>query len=401
MNTNEFVTDGWRDDAVSPDLKATVLAKLGQREKARHKYALAFGFLATGAGVVALSGVFLFGTPTVTLAQVMAASSKVDSYTVTNRRIMGPDKGNGFSFIMRVSGDAVCQTEKSGNPWKGDGSFGYIDKTGSLTYFANLKIALLDNRERNIAEFIRIPEISSMLKDFKASKVEQGFEYEGRKVTRFTFKRKVHDYDIDQELLADPKTNLPIKFTSMRDSRSWGDEWIYDYTPIDRSTIKPSIPVGAETIDLVPQRVRFAEILTHSKSDVPTFLSSPLHETVLIVRSKAVKEGQLQAFSVLAKSKLTGKTKSFKGYVDFMGRGEFTIGGQDYLSLKLQTEEDRNQNAFDASDTLSGSVLIDNYKKKMIIPFENVSGLKVGFEMAITAPFRKTYKAPKLGYQGK
>ncbi len=402
MITNEIVTEGWRDDAVNPDLKATVLAKLGQREKARHKYALTFGFLATGASVVALSSVFLFGTPTITLAQVIAAGSKVDSYTVTNRRIMGPDKGNGFSLILRVSGDALCQSVRHAKSSNRDGSFGYIDSNGSINYFAQLNIALLDTRERSTEAYKKIPAISSMLKDFKASKVEQGFEYQGRKVTRFTFKKKVHDYDIDEELLADPKTKLPIKFTSMRDNRSWGDEWVYDYTPLDRASIKPKIPAGTKIIDLVLQRKQFVEALSQSSKTIPMFLSSSAYETVLIVKKSVAKNFQFLAYSAEVKSNASGKIKRFRGNEVFQdGRNEFMIGSQEYFCINLRSEEDRLANAFDTSDNLSGSITIENYKANSTIQFANIPGLQVGFVDSIIEPFRKPAIRKKLGYQKK
>jgi hypothetical protein len=402
MNTNEFVTDGWRDAAANPDLVAVVLARLRQREKARHKRVLAYGFLATGTGSAALSALFLFGTPAVTLAQVIAAGSKVDSYTATNRRIMGPDKGNGFSFIKRVSGDALCQTVRHANPSKRDRSFGYIDANGSITYFAEQKIALLDSHERSTAAYKKIPEITSMLKDFKASKIDQGFEYEGRKVTRFTFKRKVHDYDIDEELLADPNTKLPIKFTSMRDNRSWGDEWIYDYTPLDRASIKPIIPAGTKIIDLVPQRKQFVEALSQSSSTIPLFLSSSAHETVLIVKKSVAKNFQFLPYSADVRSNASGKNKHFRGNEFFQdGRNEFVIGSQEFFCINLQSDADRLTNAFDASDTLSGSITIENYKANSTIQFADIPGLQVGFVDSIIEPFRKPAIRKKLGYQKK
>lgn len=401
MNTTEFVIDGWRDETVNPELKNVVSAKLAQRHKSQRRGILAFGFLATGASAAILSAVLLLGGSTLTLAQVVAAGSKVDSYTVTNRRIMGVDKGNGFSLIKRVSGDAYSQTFKGALPRKDDGTFGYVDSHSSISYWAQFKVAFLDSRERSTDAYRRIPEISTMLKDFKASKVEQGYEYEGRKVTRFTFKRKVHDYDIDQELLADPKTNLPIKFTSMRDNRSWGDEWSFDYTPIDRASIKPEIPPETKIIDLVPQRKHLVDVLSRSSGPIPTFLSSPLHETVFIVKKSEVKNQQFMMFKAEVKSKLTGKTKHFHGTEMFQsGQNEFKIGSQEYVCVRLQTEEDRDGNAFAASDALTGSITEEGFRFKKTTRFSDVRGTEVGVVHSILAPFRIPGKPQKLGYQG-
>ncbi|MEI8281091.1 MAG: hypothetical protein WCG75_01680, partial [Armatimonadota bacterium] len=316
MNNYEFPTDGWRDLSVDSALKSKILVKLDHRERSRTKLFVGLGFLSTGLGAAGLSAFFLFGTPTTTLAQVIEAGSKVKSFTWTNRRIMGPEKGNGWTTITRVSGDALLSEHKAGIPSRNDGTFGYSDSQQRIHYFGQFKLALIDGPGNKGAIIDEIPKISRILKDFKSSKIEKDFAWNGRKVTRFTFKNKNHDYDIDQELLADPQTNLPLKFISMRDNRSWGDEWTFDYSPIDKKTLKPTIPADAKVVDLRPQRQKLMATLSHSKSDVPTWLSSSLFESVLIVKKSAVLQNQFMQFEADVTSEQLKKTIHFKGYVD-------------------------------------------------------------------------------------
>ncbi len=406
MNNYEFPTDGWRDLAADPALSSKVLLNLDRREKTRHRRVLAFGFLSTGVGAAGLSTFFLFGTPTTTLAQVLEAGSKVTSFTETNRRIMGPEKGDGFSTITRVSGDVFLREHKNAHPSSSDGTFGYSDSHQRIHYYGQFKLALIDGPGQMREAFDRIPKITWFLKDFKASKVENNYIWNGRKVTRFTFKNKNHDYDIDEELLADPQTNLPLKFISMRDKRSWGDEWLFDYSPIDKKTLKPTIPAGAKIVDLRPQREKLVATLSHSKVDVPTWLSSSMFESVLIVKKSAALQNQFMQFEADVTSELLKKTIHFRGIVEPNYHPAIKVNGQDYWQFNLVREGDRLKNTFVPTDRLSGSITFSSYQfppiiegRKKTFTFKNIAATEVGYAHYVVAPFMLTDVRPMLGGQ--
>ncbi len=406
MNNYEFPTDGWRDLSVDSALKTKFLLNLDRHERSRTKLFVGLGFLSTGLGAAALSTFFLFGTPTTTLAQVIEAGSKVSSFTWTNRRIMGPEKGGGFTTISRVSGDVILSEHKESMPSRNDGTFNYSDSNQQIYYFGRFKLALIDGPEKKREIINQIPKMSNFLKDFKSSKVEKNYDWNGRKVNRFTFKNKNHDYDIDEELLADPKTNLPIKFICMRDNRSWGDEWTFDYSPIDKKTLKPTIPPEAKLVDLRPQRQKLVANLSHSKSDVPTWLSSSLFESVLLVKKSAAVKNQFMVFEADVTSELAKKKIHFRGNVDPIYQPCIKVNGQDYWQFNLVRQEDLLKNTFDSADHLSGSITFHpaEYQSKSAmqpktITFRDVAATQVGYVDFLVEPFKVPYARPQLGGQ--
>ena len=402
MNDIDISTVGWRDQPETPLLKDKILRKIDAREKSQRRRVLAFGFLTTGVTAAGISAFFLFGAAPITLAQVMEAGSKVKSFTEKYRRIMGPEKGGGWTDISHVSGDTFYTEVKNTIPAHDDGTFSYTDSKQRIHYFGRFKLAFIDGPGQKRDPSDQIPKITTFLKDFKASKVEKDFDWNGRKVTRFTYKKKTHDYDIDEELLADPQTHLPLKFMSMRDNRSWGDEWIFDYTQVDKATLKPTIPNEAKVVDLRPQREKLLAILSHPKSDVPTWLSSSLFESVLIVRIAAMPPNQLIRYEADIRSSLQGKTIHFSGYVDTSGQRNLKVNGQEYCQINLIREQDRLKNTFSPSDHLSGNIAIailtgGGQAKK--VSFNDLPATEVGHADFVVAPFRVPYVRPKLGWQ--
>ena len=402
MNDTEFLTEGWRDQSADPRLVDRVLRNLNQRERSQRKWFIALGFLATGGGAAATSAFFLFGATPLTLAQVIEAGSKVKSFTETNRRIMGDESKRGFSIIKKVSGDAVFTEFKqaAGAPDRGR-DYGYGDSKETITFMGYVNTAFVDGPRDFGDRYREVPQISVLLKDFKASKVERDFEWEGRKVTRFTFKNKVHDYDIDQELLADPKTNLPLKFTSMRDNKSWGDEWTFDYRPVDRANLKPDLPKDAKVIDLGPERSRFVKAIEHSNAVVPMFLTSSLLETTLLVKAVGHYSNSFLQYEVKVHS-AAGKSYTATGYTDPTYIRDLRFGSQRYwqLSLRDHQADMKGSGTFTAEDRLSGTVTVRFGKNQSkVITFKDVKGIDVGWVEAVVHPFMVPMAKIKLGYQ--
>lgn len=285
MSTQEIQTDRWRNPAIDPALKAHVLQKLDRHDKARKTRVFVLSFAATSGGAFAASFIFLFGSTTVTLAQVIAADSRTRSLTVITRRIMGPEKGGGFTVTRRILGDMI-RTEASGEMYFGKGNFAYADSTKSIRYLPVFKLAVVDQPFKSYTASLKPPKITDMLKNFNAAKVENNVQWNGRTVTRFTYKAKLTNTDVDEELIVDPKTKLPIRLISMRDNRSWGDEYSYDYSKIDPSVMTPIIPEGTQTIDQREERKGIEKAILGNPSVAPVVVVSPYEVGVLVKRSE-------------------------------------------------------------------------------------------------------------------
>ena len=66
-------------------------------------------FVVAGLASTTALGVFAFATlsvPQVSLGQVVEATKQVRTYTMVNRRIMGPEKRNGFSIKIVQDGES-------------------------------------------------------------------------------------------------------------------------------------------------------------------------------------------------------------------------------------------------------------------------------------------------------
>lgn len=368
MNDQPIETQGWRDQSPRTTLKGEIMEKALSVQARRRFSPFAAGLVGSGIGVTALVMVTLMSVSQVSLAQVMAADAKADSITIVNRRIMGEDKGNGFTITTKTTKD-VRSTSVTRYGADSPESWGYSDQKQVMWYRASLNLAIYDQPNRKSST----PRLtaSQILKDFKAAKVEKNFDWKGRKVTRFTYKAKLRSTDVDEELLVDPKTNLPIQFISMRDNGSWGDEWHYDYSKLDFKNLKPKIPAGTEIIDNRKQRVLMQNILAKATSQVPLVQVAPFQVGILVAKNLVREKGETK-FEIKLKTKL-GETKVYSGSASPLVLQTVKAGGRQYYLLLATNQEDSSWKDKSFGDRVSGSVTVDG----KTLSFSNLPAMRI------------------------
>jgi hypothetical protein len=370
MNDQPIETQGWRDQSPRITLKGEILEKALASPASRRFSPFAAGIVGSGIGVVALSAVMLFSTAPISLAQVIAADEKAESITIVNKRIMGEDKGNGFTVTTKsTSGVTLSTVVRSGS--KSPESWGYSDKQNVIRYMDGYKLAVFDAPGAPTRNIRRL-KASEILKDFKAAKVEKNFDWNGRKVIRFTYKAKLRTTDVDEELLVDPKTNLPIRFISMRDNGSWGDEWNYDYSKLDAKALKPKISSETEVIDNRKVRAKMQEIVSASKSQIPLVEVGPAEIGVLVPADWAPKKGDIK-FEIKLSTK-DGSEKVFSGTTSPVNPQTTQVGRHRFLAL-IANQFDSYWKDKSFGDKVSGSVTVNGKKH----PFSDLPVVKTGY----------------------
>ncbi len=395
----QWNTEGWRDHEPSDFLRQSILDRVARPPKSYRQRWLTLGLVGSGLGAAALSTIFLFAASPVTLAQVIAADDKANSVTIVNRRLMGPEKGGGFTVITKQVGKYWRVDLQNPSFPLNDKVVTYGDGETSIGIRPYLKLAVIDGPAKNYGVLEGRPKVSSLLKDFNAAKVQKNFDWKGRKVTRFTYKAKVRGTDVDQELLVDPSTDLPIRFISMRDHRSWGDEWTYDYSTLDPASLKPEIPSSFETIDDREQRKKMTATVEGRQNTVSLAAVSP-YNIALFVDPSIVPQVMTQ--TTLKYQGTDGKLHSINGF--FWGQAQEVVGkgtvnnlhlhifggevhiGQRYLQMLVFNSPDLNswkQNWL--KDQLSGELMIGKKSYKI----DNADVIRVGEVYRATAPFFK------------
>ena len=392
MNDQHFDTTGWRDQSPSLLLKGDILGKVARQDRTRRLKVLGLGLVTSGLGFAALSSVLLFSSAPLTLAQVIAADEKAVSMTCINRRIMGDPKKSSFTTTTREVADVMTIVVTSNSNPKGV-MFGYIDRTGTVTVDTRFNLVTLDNRQKLSSYAYRRPKLSEFLKDFKNSKVEKDFDWNGRKVTRFTCKVVLNNTDVDQELLVDPKTSLPIRFTNLRDHRSWGDEYTYDYSKLDPKSLKPSIPNDALIVDHAKLRTEIVKIASSSNASIPFLDSSPYQLAIPLKLSLLPKLG-LTNFE-LRISTTNGAIEMYKGTFGRFGSSCIRLtGGDDKTSAKdfaVLTVDQLNPHWKDDGfkDNVNGSLIVNG----KTYTFSKLPVIKSGFLPLLLQAFEDKYKA--------
>ncbi|HLO99951.1 MAG TPA: hypothetical protein VK171_15250, partial [Fimbriimonas sp.] len=283
-----------------------------------------FGFAATGGGAFVASVFFLVAPTPVTLAQVIEADAKTKSVTIINRRIMGPEKGGGFTITRKILGDIV-KTSVSRMTHDDVGNFDYSDSKQSVRYMPSLNVAILDGPSRYHALNAKPPSLAQSLRNMRVSHVETDFDWNGKKVTRFTFKGMVRDSFIEDELIADPNTKLPIQFTRMRENRAWGDVYEYDYSKIDPLEMTPIVPDGTQMIDHRLVRKELESVVPRKETIGLAVLASPVEAAVLIDRKLLPKTGPF-TFGL----KVGSQTTPITSQMDLRTSGNLLIGSREY-----------------------------------------------------------------------
>ena len=321
-----------------------------------------------------------------TLAQVLQAELQAESITVVNRRIMGADKGGGFTITTWMYRDKFRAEVQQAAATQPTHDFYYSDREGTTWYVEKMRLAVLDERMKGQPQMPSAPRASELLKDFSAAHVQTSYDWNGRTVTRFTYTAEVGNTDVDQELLVDPQTKLPIKFTSMRDGRSWGDEWTYDYTKIDPSRLNPVLPEGTRLLDHRKQRLEMARIAKAATGQV-AMAQIGLDKIALLVRPDLLVTGGFRPFEVRMRAS-DGSVKAFKGNYNLNVNGPLRVGGKALVPISSSGSTlHREEKWF--GPRVSGNLLVGG----KTYAFENLPVIEAGNVFTLNMPFTKAYRA--------
>jgi hypothetical protein len=193
--------------------------------------------------------------PSLSLAQVAKAFDHHTQYTITNTRILG----NGTKIKL--------VTYRDGSRWRFQDSFGLPDRTVTIVSPpSGAKLVLVDDRHEPRANEFRV---ERLLRPGAKGNYERNVLWNGRRVDRFTVNATYRDsgrtQTLDQVLIADPKTKLPIQMTIMRDSAKWGDVWDYQFGPPPESVFNVEIPASAAVYDHREQRRKLPSQLVNGQ----------------------------------------------------------------------------------------------------------------------------------------
>jgi len=230
---------------------ASLIAQIAQTPKRPVSWKfLITGISVAGAGTLVVSMAF---APRISLGNVVKAQSLVKQFSLVNTRLLGGNK------IM------VVETYSDGNRWSStsrneNGTYSRIVMDGSKTYRINHFPTFIDTLE--IDEATPMPRwmfsIDALLRKGNKASIQYGLTWHGQKVDRFTSQSTYRDrgktQTLDQEILADSKSHLPLVMKIMRDKGSWGDTWEYNYGPVSADRFAVNAPKTAQLVDLIAER---------------------------------------------------------------------------------------------------------------------------------------------------
>lgn len=385
MNDTEIHLPNWRNPASGPELKAKVLGKVSRCLRVRKARVLWFGFAATGGGAFVASVVFLVAPTPVTLAQVIEADAKAKSVTITNRRIMGPEKGGGYTTTRKILGKAMRKSVSNGRGF-GEGNFAYSDATQSTRYLPAFNLAVVDGPLRSYEYFVKPPSINTLLRNLKAARVENNVDWNGRKVTRFTYSGLNGANKVDEVLLVDPATKLPIKFSRLFADGAWGDEFDYDYSPLEPSDMAPIVPQGTQTIDHRLVRQALKREVESKRTVMPAVLISPYEVGVLVERKKMPTKGQF-----VVELKVGSMEKPIKSVCDLTTIGNMLVGSQEYGLASIHDAR-LNWAGLRESKITSGEMTISSGSKRKTYRLSAVPVFASGDVYSLIRPFSDRFR---------
>jgi hypothetical protein len=227
-------------------------------------------------GVATVVGALVLGTamhPTVSLAQVAAAQSGQLEYVVTETNGVGTGApwtittsrdGNRWSVLFSSIGPKRTPAKK-----EIQSAFARLIMDGTRTVQIISNPSLLDVVElddpKPIPDDYRF-DIKRLLRSDSKLKTILGTKWHGQKVDRFEAKGTYRDsgktQTIEQLVIADAVTHLPIHSEEFRDSHSWGSVTDYEYRHPPENVFEYKISPKAKVFDLHKQRAEFVAGLT-------------------------------------------------------------------------------------------------------------------------------------------
>lgn len=241
-------------DADIPAPPPNLLAQLRMEPRStRSLWALPAAATITAA-IAATTIVGLGLRPTPSLAAVVRALRAQSQYTVKT--------------TLKQPGGRTVTRYRNGALWRSAYGFGSADRT--VVFDPRNRFVLIDSpREVAIGETFAESNIDRLLNPNLKIKVEYGVLWHGRKVDRYL----AHGVDasggepqsINQEVIVDPSTNLPIQMT-LKEGDNPTRIQDYDFSAPPASLFSVSIPPEMKTYDLVAQKRQIAADLAASKA---------------------------------------------------------------------------------------------------------------------------------------
>lgn len=257
--TDEWVATTLRDvrlPAAPPDLTANML-------RPRNKHRLRT-WIAASSGALTMVLLVIVATlpPSVSLAQVAQAQAGQNAYMVVNTRTLG----DGKTFTVAECHDGArwsvhVRSPGSSTEWvtvmDGHQTIAIGQTPGGQVYVER------DTARPSSRRFSF--DVQALLAQNGKPKVTRSISWHGRTVDRFEVHADYRDrgkkQTLDQIVIADAKSHLPLRVEVYRDHRSWGDTWDYEYRRPDERMFKVKIPASAQLFDLPQARARLQKSL--------------------------------------------------------------------------------------------------------------------------------------------
>jgi hypothetical protein len=271
----------------------------------------------------------LSAQPALSLAQVARAQGAHAQYTIVNTRIMGKGHANFKTSYYR-----------DGKLWRRGAQFGLTDRTVTVRRHEPLyNFVELDDPRPPVEDDFRI---DRLLRHHVKPKIERNVPWNGRQVDRFSLSltyRAGKEETFDQEVIADPKTHLPIRMTIMRDSGKWGDVWDYNFEKPPSTVWEPQIDPKAKVYDNRKLRKELAKKLVDAP--VAGVLLDEFYRVVLLMDPNSARPslGNVGATIEGISPELTG---SFVDASSSVGaHGQLTLGGRQLRAISVGLPYDR------------------------------------------------------------
>lgn len=213
--------------------------------------------------------------PSTSLAQVAAAQSEQTEYTLVNTRILGNGKEleiveckDGKRWSRRAKTLEVTKSGIKEEEPPVSGVLGVTVMDGKQTTIIIHNPPTMDMVEIDDPRPLRDSysfDIHQILRSHGKLTKSMGQTWQGRRVDRFVFHGLYRDSGkmktVDQTVIADADTHLPLRVEEMRDDKSWGDIWDYQYRQPAESAFEVSIAPTAKVYDLPKERVAIVRAL--------------------------------------------------------------------------------------------------------------------------------------------
>jgi len=208
--------------------------------------------------------------PATSLAQVANAQASQTRYTVVDTRFL--TDGRQFKVIACRDGSrwSVHSTaiRAPKDPKAGDFTSATVmdgDRTVSVWHdFYSGDLAETD--APSVARTSNSFDLHRILRNGGSTRHER-LDWHGRTVDQFevhmTYRDRGKTETLDQTVIADAKSHLPLRVEEFRANRSWGDTWDYEYSHPDEAMFHVNLSPTTKVFDLKKERAELQSKLVH------------------------------------------------------------------------------------------------------------------------------------------